>query len=512
MLSSSKQIKFGAIVSYVSIAVNMLCGILYTPWMIRMIGSSDYGLYTLATSIISLVTVDFGMGMAVSRFLSKYRAEGKQEEANNFVAVVYKLYAVITLILLAALFVIYQYIDVIGAKLTADELAKFRVIFVIVAAATVICFPFATTDGMLTSYEKFIQAKLCDLFNRVVTVILVVVVLSMGYGLFALVATNMALNVITVFLKLYLLRKSTPLRVNWKYFSKSTLKLVLGFSVWVTVTSLAQRLVINITPTILGAVSGSAAIAIFSVAKNLEYFAFVLTNAIRGMFMPKISRILAKNDGSERADILPLMVKVGRFQTYIIGLIIVGFLAVGRTFIHFWVGDEYQLSYYCFIFLVLLDIIEYPQQIADTTLVATNNVKIRAIIAVITGVLNVALSLFLSSRWGALGAACSVFAVTAVRMIANNIAYKKILKLDLRRFYKECYLSILPTMGIALAVGLLLSFLINATSVVFLALEILAISGVYMISAWFISFNQYEKNSARKALGKIKKLCTAFKK
>lgn len=505
MISSNKQIKIGAVISYISIAVNMLCGILYTPWMIRMIGQSDYGLYTLATSIISLVTVDFGMGMAVSRFLSKFKAEEKQEDADNFLAIVYKLYGLITLVLLIALCIMYRYVDIICASLTPEELAKFRVVFVIVASATVLCFPFATTDGILTSYEKFIQAKLCDLFNRVATVLLVIIVLFTGHGLFALVATNMALNVVTVGLKLLVLRTTTPIKVNWKFFSKDMLGMVLGFSVWVTVTSLAQRLIINITPTILGAVSGSAAIAIFAVAKNLEYFAFVLTNAVRGMFMPKVSRILAKNGGKSNNDVLPLMIKVGRFQTYIIGLIIVGFISVGKEFIHFWVGDNYYLAYYCFLLLVIMDIIEYPQQIADTTLVATNNVKIRSFIAVGTGVGNVVLSLGLSKLWGALGASCSIFIVTTCRMIANNIAYHRILHINLKKFFGECYLSILPSMAIALAVGVLANYVMPQKNIVILGVKIVTVVIAYAISAWFISFNEFEKDSVRQIGKRLRK-------
>ncbi len=511
MNDSGKQIRLGAIISYISIGVNMLCGILYTPWMIRMIGQSDYGLYTLATSVISLVTVDFGMGLAVSRFVSKYRAEGKQEEANNFVAIVYKLYGLLTLILLAVLSVMYCFLDKIGAALTAEEFEKFQVIFVIVATATVFCFPFTTTDGMLTSYEKFIQAKLCDLFNRVGTVILVVIVLLTGHGLFALVITNMSLNVVTVILKLIVLRTKTPLRINWKFFDKKVLKLVLGFSVWVTVTSLAQRLIINITPTILSAVAGSAAIAIFAVAKNLEYFAFVLTNAIRGMFMPKISRILAKNEENSKEEILSLMIRVGRFQTYIIGLIVVGFLVVGREFIHFWVGDAYASAFYCFMFLVVMDLVEYPQQIADTTLVATNNVKIRAFIAIGTGVGNLILSLCLSSIWGAIGASCSIFIVTSLRMVANNIAYRRILQLDIKKFFKECYGNILPSMLITFGVGFVCNLFLPVNRIVFLVLKIGALVCTYAICVWFISFNVQEKAAIKKVVGKICRRKIRFK-
>ncbi len=503
MNDSGKQIRLGAIISYFSIGVNMLCGILYTPWMIRMIGQSDYGLYTLATSVISLVTVDFGMGLAVSRFVSKYRAEGKQEEANNFVAIVYKLYGLLTVILMAVLGIMYCFLDRIGAALTTQEFEKFRVIFLIVATATVFCFPFTTTDGMLTSYEKFIQAKLCDLFNRVGTVLLVIIVLLTGHGLFALVFTNMSLNVVTVILKLIVLRTQTPLRVNWKFFDKKVLKLVLSFSVWVTITSLAQRLVINITPTILSAVAGSAAIAIFAVAKNLEYFAFVLTNAIRGMFMPKISRILAKNEESSKEEILDLMIRVGRFQTYIIGLIVAGFLIVGREFIHFWVGDAYAAAFYCFLFLVVTNLVEYPQQIADTTLVATNNVKVRAFIAIGTGVGNLILSIILSSMFGAVGAACSIFVVTSLRMVANNIAYRRILRLDIKKFFKECYVSIIPSMLLTVCVGVLCNLFLPVNRLVFLVLKIGILVCTYGLCAWFISFNHQEKSMAKRALEKI---------
>ena len=94
-VNSRKQIRLGTIVSYLGIMVNIILGLIYTPWMIKEIGQSDYALYTLATSIITLFTVDFGMSAAVSRFVSKYRAEGNEEAINNLLGLVYKLYTII---------------------------------------------------------------------------------------------------------------------------------------------------------------------------------------------------------------------------------------------------------------------------------------------------------------------------------------------------------------------------------------------------------------------------------
>ena len=77
-MNSQKQIKLGAMISYAAIAINIVATLLYTPWMVRQIGQANYGLFTLATSLINLFLIDFGISSAMSRFLSKYRAEGKQ--------------------------------------------------------------------------------------------------------------------------------------------------------------------------------------------------------------------------------------------------------------------------------------------------------------------------------------------------------------------------------------------------------------------------------------------------
>jgi len=75
------QLKAGAALNYVVIILNMLVGLLYTPYMLRMMGQSEYGLYSLVASVISYLTVlDLGLGNAIVRYTAKFRAEGKTTE------------------------------------------------------------------------------------------------------------------------------------------------------------------------------------------------------------------------------------------------------------------------------------------------------------------------------------------------------------------------------------------------------------------------------------------------
>ena len=69
------QLKAGALLNYIVILLNLVVGLLYTPFMLRMMGQSEYGLYSLVASIISYLTVlDLGIGNAVIRYTAKYRA------------------------------------------------------------------------------------------------------------------------------------------------------------------------------------------------------------------------------------------------------------------------------------------------------------------------------------------------------------------------------------------------------------------------------------------------------
>ena len=183
----ASSIKKGALIGYLTIFINIVTGLLYTPWMIRQIGVSDYGLYTLISSFISYFLLDFGLGTAVSRYVSKYREEGKFEEIGRILSIIVKVFAIIDFIIFALLFVCFFYISEIFTGLTPDEIEKFKVIYCIAGFFSLLTFPFSYLNGILIAFEKFVTLKRCDLVHRILVVTLVVLCLIKGWGLYALV-------------------------------------------------------------------------------------------------------------------------------------------------------------------------------------------------------------------------------------------------------------------------------------------------------------------------------------
>ena len=65
----------------VIIIINTLIQLLYTPLLIRKLGQSEYGLYSLVASIIGyLLIMDLGFGNAIIVYTAKYKAQNKPEE------------------------------------------------------------------------------------------------------------------------------------------------------------------------------------------------------------------------------------------------------------------------------------------------------------------------------------------------------------------------------------------------------------------------------------------------
>lgn len=504
MNSSSRQLKFGAIMSYFTIAFNMLAGLIYTPWMIKQIGQSNYGLYTLATSLITLLVVDFGMGAAVARFVSKYNAEGNQEKVNNFLGIVYKLYLLIDAVILVAVVVIGFFINGIYNNLTVSELETFKVLYVIVGLFTVISFPFTNLNGILTAYEQFVGLKLADLFHKVFIIGAMVIALLLGYGVYALVIVNAISGLLTIAIKLVIIKKNTAVKVNFKYMDKSLLKEIFGFSVWTTVGSLAQRLIFNITPSIIAAVSvtGAIGVALFGLGQTIEGYVYTFAAALSGMFMPKVSRMIY--EGKKDTELMPLMIKIGRIQCIIIGLLVTGFIAVGHSFIiDIWNRPEFDESYLCAVFLIIPSFFYLPMEIAHTTLIVENKVKLQAFVFIIMGVLNFGLSLILSHFFGALGACISIFIAYMVRTVLMTMIYHKVLGFNMTLFIKETFLKFMPYFLIAMCVGLALEYF-NPLSHGYLRFIINAFIFVAVfLMLTFFKLNEYEKNLF---FGKIKKL------
>jgi O-antigen/teichoic acid export membrane protein len=501
-INSSIQIKRGAFMSYLSICFNIASGLVYIPWMIGKIGQSEYGLYTLSLTVISLFTIDFGLGEAVSRFLSKYNVENDDNKKKNFLGITFKLFIIIDIFVFIILGTVFVFADSIYVQLTSFELAQFRIVFSIAALYSVTSFPFIPLNGVLISNERFAFQKFTDLFQKILTIFTMVLVLEFGYGLYSLVIVNAITGIIKIVIKILYVRKNKILEINFKSKDKALLKEIFSFSIWTTIIIISQRLILNITPTVLGAFAGTIQISLFSIAMVIEGYTWSIANALNGLFLPKVTRLTIVNKNSK--DVENLMIKVGRIQFIITGLLVTGIFTMGREFMLLWMGENFLDSYYVTLLLISTCIITLTQQIGNVALVATNKIKYRAYCYVISAFISILLSMNFSKYWGAIGAGIAIFISNIIgQVVGMNIVYYKILKIDVIRFFKECHLKMVLPLVLTGCIGFFVQYIFPVEVLLLFMIKAFMLSFIYIFFMWHLALNKFEKKLFIEILNKI---------
>jgi len=193
------QLKAGVALSYVVLGLNNLVALLYTPYMLRMLGQSEFGLYSLVSSVIAYLTIlDFGFGNAIVRYTAKFRAEGKQDEQYSMFGMFLVLYSIIGVISFFIGLAIYLNVEnFFGNTMSVLEVTKAKIMILLMLFNLAITFPLSIFGSIISAYEDFVYVKIISIVRIVLSTITMVLLLSVGYKAVTLVIVTTVFNLLT---------------------------------------------------------------------------------------------------------------------------------------------------------------------------------------------------------------------------------------------------------------------------------------------------------------------------
>lgn len=491
---SKSQLKIGALLSYVVLALQNLVGLVYTPFMLRMMGKSEYGLYSIAASIVAYLTIlDLGFGNAIVRYTAKYRAEGKQEEQYRMFGMFFLLYCGIGIITLITGGVLYLNAEsIFDASMTATELQRTKWILVLMVVNLAITFPFSLFGSIITAYEQFVFQKVVAIVRIVLNTVTMVVLLTMGYRAVAMVVVATIFNVVTLGMNFWYCKHYLKIKLKFAKFQWGFLKEVSIYSFWIFLNAIMDRIYWSTGQFVLGAYAGTAVVAVYAVAIQLQQMYMSFSTAISGVFLPKVTAMAVKDsDGKAISD---LFIKTGRIQYCIMVLVLTGFFLFGRQFIRLWAGDGYDDAYtIAMLFFVPLTI-PLCQNLGITILQARNQMKFRCLLYLFISMASLVALVFLSRSYGGIGCAIAVaVALILGQNIIMNVYYQTRQRIDIVRFWLEILkMTIVPAVLTVAAYYALQQFALD--SVLELCLGIFLYLLVYLPLFFALSMNAYERD------------------
>lgn len=499
------QLKIGVILSYVSMAASTVISIVYTPVMLRLLGQSEYGLYSLSSSVVSYLSLlSLGFGSAYIRYYSKYNKNDDQVGVAKLNALFLTVFTILAAIALLAGIVLVLNTDlVLGGKLTNAELSKSSILMSFMVVNIVLTFINSVFDSYVTAHEQYLFQRVLKLLTTVLNPFLVLPLLLMGYKSISLTLVTTSLTFISLLININYCRKKLHMQFNFHNMDFKLLKEIGYFSFFIFINMIVDQINWSVDKFILGKYLGTTAVAIYSVGSQINSYYLTFSTSISSVFIPRVNRLVV--EGNKQKEITELFTKVGRIQFMILWLILVNFAFYGQYFINKWAGEGYETSYYVALLLIAPVTIPLIQNLGIEIQRAMNMHQFRSIVYLLIAIINVFISIILCQYLGEIGVALGTgISLLIGNGLIMNIYYHKKMKIDIPYFWYNIF-KFLPGIVISVVLSAIVKFFIRGNTFSTFVIGIVITSLFTVLGYWFLGMNNYEKGLVRNITNKFKR-------
>lgn len=436
------QVRVGAFISYALIIANALFGLFVSPFILRCIGESSYGVYRTIASLSSAVMVlDFGLGGTMMRYIAKFKANKEENKIQPFVSM--SLCEASILALLVAIVAALIFINIphlYANSFTVAEIALSERLFIILAFTMILQVIENVFNGIITGHNNFALGNGVKLIRLLARIVLYVILLPKIGSAITLVTVDLILTMLIVVCESIYVRFGYRIKftLNFKKWDKVLFRESFLYALALFLTSIAAQVNNNLDNVIIGAIKGAEYVTVYSFGLLIFGMFEQLSTSISGVMLPTVTNVLV-HDKTGNA-IKQLVIKVGRVQFMLMGAAAVGFIILGKDFISLWLGDGFSAVYVITLILIFPAMLELCVNVCLSILRAENCLGFRTTILFASTVLNLIVTYVAVKYWNYIGAAFGTAASFIIgSVVIMNIYYKKKLGLPMLRIYGQIF-------------------------------------------------------------------------
>ena len=312
---------------------------LLTPYVIRKLGNSSYGVLLMASEVYGYYgLLDFGIRSAVGYFVAKLLAENDPAEAVATVRTAFwtlMTVAVMALPLAAGIAWVFPTFMNIG-NVDASEV---RLSVGTLLGVFALNLPGSVPDAVLVGLRRFDVSYGIRIATSSFSAVFVVVVLWLGGGLFEVALAQSSATVVSWLLQGYQLKSLGFGLALWPpRADRARLPDMLRYGGANLVSNIAQIVMLQSDVLVLGRIASATAVSYFQIGRYLSIHMLSLIGAAVMTIGPSFTHL---NSIGDTAGIRTLVLNSSRMIVGVTCLITAGVLVFGPSFIALWAGQEY---------------------------------------------------------------------------------------------------------------------------------------------------------------------------
>lgn len=425
--------------SWFALGANVVVGFFLWPFILHRLGEDAAGIWVLIFSITGYYGIfDLGIRSSVIRYVAKAKATNDPAQASRLISTSLFSYSCIGAATLLITLVVSVYIvDFHGIRPEFRTTARW--LLLMVGTAVSLGFPLGVSGGVLEGLQRFDVQNLTSVVSTLLRAVLIVVALRHGYGLLMAAFITVTLPLLASAVRTMIAARMLPVPLGMQYVDGATFREMASYGGTTLIIIVSARLRFKSDSIIIGTFLSAAAITYFNIGARIVDYAGEVVENLAQVFMPMSSH----SDARGNMDRLQKIFVAGnRFCAFTIFPICAMLVVLGKSVIRVWVGARYvDRCYPVLLILLLSTTLMLAQAASPRVLFGMNKHRTWAIVTLIEGVVNIALSIALVRPYGIIGDALGTavpLALTTMFFLPGHLC--KQLQIRLITYLREAYL------------------------------------------------------------------------
>jgi O-antigen/teichoic acid export membrane protein len=492
-VSNTGQVIKNVSFNWVGMAVGLVLGFVQAPIVVNGLGNTWFGIWVLINQVVSYTWLfDLGIREAVVRYVARHHAREEYQEINEIVSSAIHVYLLISLLTIAITTVLTAILPSIF-QLDQEVVGVTRLVLFFSGLNIAINWFFNAYIGILMGLQRFDIFQKIGLGTGIVSFVLIVSFIKVGYGVIALSVISLAMSLVSNAFVYWNCRRLLPefrlVRYDRKKFR---IRPLIDYGKYVLLNNVGGKIIYASDAVIIGIFLQVSSITFYAIAGTLINMLRNLVSSATWVMNPLFSQLEASNEMGRVKDIFMRATKLSLLLGLPVGIV---YLFMGENFITLWIGKGYgEGSAWVLIILTVGTLFTTWEHIVGSVLFGTSRHHIIAWLRILEAGAKILLCVLFIKIWGiegvALGAALShllfmgiilpVFVCREMNISINTYAQESILP------------PIVSSVPFAICCYFVNSQLLASNMLLFFS-WIAALMPVFMVSAWYFAFDRYER-------------------
>lgn len=484
--------------NYAALGVNIIIGLLLTPFIIKHLGKTGYGIWTLILSFVGYYgLLSFGVNSAITRYIARYAGQSDKEALNKTASTAMAMFCFTGVIVTVLSFLIAEPITTFF-KVSQEHYNDFRFMILVMGFATGISFPGEVFGALLTAHEKYVPTNIVKITQTMIRAGLIVCLLLLGAGLVGVAFAVLGTQLFGLAGNYLIYKRFTPhIQLSLAYVQWSFLRKLLAFGGITTVITIADHVRLNMDSIVIGKWVGMAEVGVYGIAALIIRYMLSLIISGMSVLTPRFASLHGSNDLESIKSLFITSLRISGFLAF--GFCM-GVIIFGGHFIMLWVGKDFAESIPILWILSIPFAFALSQNPGIGLMYALKKHYLYAIFTIIEAIANLVLSILLVSEYGIVGVALgTAIPMMIVKLFIQPIYVSKIIDITVLDYVK----CITPSIIVS-SILILLAYSISIITYDRITIPYLIFTGIITFLIYMIvSFLLMNKNDKKLLLNRI---------